>query len=74
MLCKTCHYPLANLPEHRCPECGRPFDPASADSYATKTWLIRDRDRRNATIAVIVIIFLISACLASALLSVIIGR
>lgn len=27
--CKTCHYSLEHLrgPEHRCPECGRPFDP-----------------------------------------------
>src|SRR3982750_2462116 len=26
--CWTCDCPLSNLPEHRCPECGRPFDPA----------------------------------------------
>jgi hypothetical protein len=25
--CKTCHYSLANLTEHRCPECGTSFDP-----------------------------------------------
>lgn len=23
--CRKCGYPLANLPEHRCPECGRAF-------------------------------------------------
>ena len=23
--CRRCGYALANLPEHRCPECGRPF-------------------------------------------------
>lgn len=25
--CLTCRYPLTNLPENRCPECGRAFDP-----------------------------------------------
>ncbi|MFQ5502276.1 MAG: hypothetical protein ACE5EQ_08235 [Phycisphaerae bacterium] len=26
LLCKRCRYPLASLPEHRCPECGTQFD------------------------------------------------
>lgn len=26
-LCLGCSYPLRSLPEHRCPECGRAFDP-----------------------------------------------
>jgi hypothetical protein len=25
--CRDCGYPLARLQSHRCPECGRPFDP-----------------------------------------------
>ena len=25
LACKQCGYPLAGLPAHRCPECGRPF-------------------------------------------------
>ena len=33
MRCKTCHYSLANLVEHRCPECGRPFDPNDVDTF-----------------------------------------
>jgi hypothetical protein len=35
MRCKTCHYSLANLPgpEHRCPECGRAFDPKDARTF-----------------------------------------
>ena len=33
MRCKTCHYSLANLTEHRCPECGRAFDPQYPFSY-----------------------------------------
>lgn len=27
MRCLTCHYDLAHLSEHRCPECGGAFDP-----------------------------------------------
>jgi hypothetical protein len=26
-LCLDCNYPLQHLASHRCPECGRPFDP-----------------------------------------------
>ena len=33
MRCKTCHYSLANLTEHRCPECGNAFDPNDASTY-----------------------------------------
>src|SRR4051794_13191672 len=28
-LCWECGYPLKGLPTPRCPECGRPFDPAN---------------------------------------------
>jgi hypothetical protein len=31
-LCLDCNYPLINLPPHRCAECGRPFDPADAET------------------------------------------
>ncbi|HEX8914698.1 MAG TPA: hypothetical protein VF796_20270 [Humisphaera sp.] len=31
--CRGCHYNLRGLAEPRCPECGRTFDPARADSY-----------------------------------------
>ncbi len=27
MRCRRCGYDLRDLQEHRCPECGRPFDP-----------------------------------------------
>src|SRR3954451_7208332 len=27
-LCLSCNYPLRGLTDRRCPECGRPFDPA----------------------------------------------
>jgi len=32
MYCRRCRYPLQDLTEHRCPECGRSFDP---DNHAT---------------------------------------
>jgi hypothetical protein len=31
--CLGCGYILDGLPEHRCPECGRPFDPDDPATY-----------------------------------------
>lgn len=36
MYCLTCDYDLRALPEHRCPECGRAFDPSRPDTFARK--------------------------------------
>lgn len=33
MRCKTCHYSLSKLTEHRCPECGRAFDPKDPGTF-----------------------------------------
>ena len=35
MRCKNCQYSLANLtgPPHRCPECGREFDPNDSNTF-----------------------------------------
>lgn len=33
MRCLSCHYDLRNLAEHRCPECGREFDPSDSSTY-----------------------------------------
>ena len=41
MRCLGCGYDLRSLPEHRCPECGRPFDSSNPATYAkklTRTW------------------------------------
>ena len=35
MHCLTCKYDLSNLTEHRCPECGRAFDPNDATTFYT---------------------------------------
>lgn len=36
MFCLGCEYPLDGLSEHRCPECGRAFEPADEDSFVLK--------------------------------------
>lgn len=33
MRCLKCNYDLSGLTEHRCPECGRGFDPANHHTY-----------------------------------------
>jgi hypothetical protein len=33
MRCKCCHYPLEHLTAHRCPECGREFDPNDPHTF-----------------------------------------
>ncbi len=45
MRCCGCSYDLAHLPDPRCPECGREFDPTDPRSYLSKPingkrWLI----------------------------------
>jgi hypothetical protein len=34
--CLGCGYILDGLPENRCPECGRPFDPNKPTTYVTR--------------------------------------
>ncbi len=33
MFCLKCRYPLKELPDPRCPECGRPFDPLDPSTF-----------------------------------------
>ena len=35
MRCLSCHYDLRNLAKHRCPECGRAFDPDNPCTFDT---------------------------------------
>jgi hypothetical protein len=40
--CLTCHYDLRKLAKHRCPECGRRFDPndpSTFDVASKKDWM-----------------------------------
>ncbi len=34
--CRGCAYRLQGLTEHRCPECGRPFDPSDRTTFHTR--------------------------------------
>jgi len=38
MRCLSCDYELSGLTEHRCPECGRGFDPEDARTYRSDAW------------------------------------
>ncbi len=47
-LCRGCRYPLRRLPQHRCPECGRAFDPydprtmkMARKAHAIVRWMLR---------------------------------
>ena len=42
MRCLSCKYDLAQLTEHRCPECGRAFDPNDSTTF--------ERHHRNGTL------------------------
>jgi len=58
MYCRRCGYALVGLPENRCPECGRAFDPANPKSYLanSRQWTRRRWLRR---------ILLAGVCLAA---------
>lgn len=36
MRCRSCGYDLSGLAEHRCPECGRGFDPEKPETFLRK--------------------------------------
>jgi predicted amidophosphoribosyltransferase len=36
MRCLNCKYDLRKLSEHRCPECGRPFNPNDPKTFDTR--------------------------------------
>lgn len=39
--CLTCHYALTGVPTPRCPECGRPFDPADPSTFGPRRSVVR---------------------------------
>ncbi len=50
-LCASCRYSLLGLETSRCPECGREFDPARAETYTTLSRL--RRQARGAFLAIL---------------------
>ena len=64
--CLGCDYSLRGLIDPRCPECGRPFDPADPDSFRTPGFLPRLRRRLklpSASVGVWIGIALLLVCL-----------
>jgi MotA/TolQ/ExbB proton channel family len=41
MYCMECRYRLKGLAEHRCPECGREFDPGNPLTFSISAWAHR---------------------------------
>src|SRR5262245_46940874 len=50
MHCLTCHYDLSHLTEHRCPECGRTFDPSDPSTFFSR----QSRSRRKRILAILI--------------------
>ena len=63
MRCKTCHYSLENLTEHRCPECGRAFDPADPRTFlsASNAVLQRSLTVQDSVAGILMLILLVAA-------------
>lgn len=69
MYCRKCNYQLLGLSENRCPECGRPFDPADRRTFyphtrsQARSWWIKRIAWSLATAVLLAAIF-IAACFA----------
>lgn len=62
MFCRHCGYNLHGLPENRCAECGRTFDPNNRKSYSTHSGSpSRRRWARRIVVSFIAIILLAGA-------------
>jgi hypothetical protein len=59
MLCKSCHYPLKQLSEPRCPECGREFDPNDAETFISS---IADVWERRVRMLLFTLCMVVLAC------------
>jgi hypothetical protein len=62
--CKTCHYSLANLTEHRCPECGKRFDPKVRASFLSEFEYTMRRDDRVVFLSALLVIIAIAGVIA----------
>ena len=68
MRCLTCKYDLRQLTEHRCPECGREFDPKNDRTFFDLIPLtLPERMMCNAALLAVVSVsigFFIAMCVA----------
>jgi len=61
MRCLSCEYPLKGLVEHRCPECGREFDPNDPKTFDDGQRARLYGRWRRAEVAAIAAVFVFSA-------------
>ena len=63
MRCLTCHYDLRHLAEHRCPECGRVFNPNDPRTFTTvEAERLRDANAGHWIAAGCVLMWLTGLC------------
>jgi hypothetical protein len=53
MRCLSCQYDLSNLTEHRCPECGRAFDPQDLQTFLGDPKPLRSKVTGKSVIALL---------------------
>ncbi len=47
MRCFSCQYDLSQLTEHRCPECGRAFDPNDSNTVGLAASALEIKENRT---------------------------
>ena len=69
MRCLSCKYDLSNLTPtegvHRCPECGRGFDPSDRSTFETPITISQRNDRRLVIAILVSLIIALLSCLTS---------
>ena len=57
MYCSKCKYDLKGLTEHRCPECGQPFEPDNPMTYVQCPWVHQPRNILVGLVLILLVIF-----------------
>ena len=65
MFCRDCGYILDGLPEHRCPECGGPFDPRSPTTFRSTARTYTHRRRWRMLLHPVAILLAAWLCMAA---------
>ena len=58
MRCLSCKYSLSHLAVHRCPECGRAFDPNNSSTFRPSVADLKKKLRRSNRLIVVVVLIL----------------
>jgi rRNA maturation protein Nop10 len=57
--CLSCKYDLSSLTEHRCPECGRAFDPDDPSTFSSDSARAQRRKAIKTSAALIGVVFVV---------------